>query len=562
LDDASLRSESTNAPGRRSENLHAAANPARELLEAAAFVALFVGLEWLSFLHEQDGYSVTPWNPGLGIAFAMIIYRGPLYGLLLFLGVLLIEVFVVHSTPPWPILISIGITVAASYSLAAIAARRWLRLDSPLEGASEVIVIVIAGVLGAAVDAVTLSALLYAVSGYEQLLQSMLPLFVGDVIGIAVFSPLALRLMRYRSQPPAAPRLREVGEAMAYLAVTALALVIALYPAEGWPRDMFYLLFLPIGVASIRFGVDGACASLAAAQLGLITILHFHGFDVGRFTEYQVMMFVLTLTGLIVGGLSSERQAAEAGRRRAARRIAELQAEATRVARFNIMSGMSAALAHEINQPFTAARALARAIEELLRRPGADTDRAAANAASLVTHIDTAGAIINRMRAFLRRGEPHISTVELEKLIEDSIALVRPLALSRQIQLTVQVPSPAPLVYADPIQVQQVLMNLVLNAIESIAESGAPDARVGLRVNCTATEVEIAVLDNGIGIPRERTENLFEPLNTTRPGGMGLGLSISKSIVEAHGGRIWLHSGAPGLTEFRFTLPLESHRRA
>jgi two-component system sensor kinase FixL len=274
------------------------------------------------------------------------------------------------------------------------------------------------------------------------------------------------------------------------------------------------------------------------------------------------MMFVLTLTGLIVGGLSSERQAAEAGARRAARRIAELQAEATRVARFNIMSGMSAALAHEINQPFTAARALARAIEEILRRPAADTDRAAANAARLVTHIDTAGAIISRMREFLRRGEPHMSTVELEKLIEDSIALVRPLALSRQIRLTVELPSPAPILHADPIQVQQVIMNLVLNAIESIAESGAVDGRVRVHASCMETEVEIGVVDNGIGIPVARTEHLFEPLNTTRPGGMGLGLSISRSIVEAHGGRIWLHTGSPGLTEFRFTLPFDRHRRA
>jgi C4-dicarboxylate-specific signal transduction histidine kinase len=277
-----------------------------------------------------------------------------------------------------------------------------------------------------------------------------------------------------------------------------------------------------------------------------------------QFTDYQVTMLVLTLTGLIIGGLSSARQAAEEATRRAARRIAELQAEATRATRFNIMSSMSAALAHEINQPFTAARALARAIEELLRRPEVDAERARNNAASLVGHIDTAGAIINRMRAFLRRGEPHISTVELETLVDDSMALVRPLAASRRIEMDVELPPQPQTIHVDSVQMQQVIMNLVLNGIEAVAESDIRDGRVCLRIERLETEVQFAVRDNGAGISGERAANLFEPLNTTRIGGMGLGLSISKSIVEAHGGRIWLHTGAAGRTEFRFTLPIQA----
>lgn len=534
----------------------------RRFLEALAFLALFVGLEWLSFLHEQDGYSVTPWNPGLGIAFAMIVYRGPWYGVLLFAGIILAELAVVSGTPPWPVLIGISAAVAAAYSIAAIAARRWLKLDSPLDGAGELVVIVLAGAIGAALDAALLSTLLHAVSGYERLLEALLPLLVGDLIGIAVFTPLALRLVRHRLRPPQRIPARAVAEASGYFVLIALGVLVALYPAEGWPRDMFYLLFLPVGVAAIRFGVDGACASLAIAQLVLVGILHFHGFDVRDFTEYQVMMFVLTLTGLLVGGLSSEREAADARARRAVRRIAELQAEATRASRFNIMSGMSAALAHEINQPFTAARALARAIEELLRQPGVDTTRAAANAAKLVAQVDAAGAIIHRMREFLRRGRPHVSTVGLDRLIADSIALVQPVAASRGVELAVEMPSASPPVHVDPIQVQQVVMNLVLNAVESIGASGAPGGHVRLRVQCTAAEVEIAVTDNGAGVAPESAPRLFEPLYTTRPDGMGLGLSICKSIVEAHGGRIWLQADASGGTEFRFTIPLENQPRA
>jgi signal transduction histidine kinase len=529
----------------------------RRIIAAVSFVALFLGLEWLSFLHEQGGRSVTPWNPGLGVAFAIVIYRGLPYAALLFMGVLLTELLVVQNPLDWPVALGLSVAVAFSYSLAAMVLRRWLAIDSPLDAAG-VVAMVVAGGIAAALDAAAGSALLYWVNAFEQFSNVMLPLFIGDLIGIAVFAPLTFRLIQCLRSLPPLPEARSVGEPAAYFVLIILALVVALYPAEGWPRNMFYLLFLPVGVASIRFGIDGACASLAVAQLVLVAILHLHRFDLNQFTDYQVTMLVLTLTGLIVGGLSSARHAAEEATRHAARRIAELQAEATRAARFNIMSSMSAALAHEINQPLTAARALARAVEELLRKPEIDADRARTNAAKLVGHIDTTGAIINRMRAFLRRGEPHISTAELGTVVDDSLALVRPLAASRGIELGVDLPSQPQTLHVDSVQLQQVIMNLVLNAIEAVAQSGTRQGRVLLRVERLENEVEFAVRDNGAGISLDRVENLFEPLNTTRPGGMGLGLSICKSIVEAHGGRIWLHIGQVGQTEFRFRLPIET----
>jgi len=559
LEHASKHTDSLGSAARECGGSAAAAHFARlrKAGAAVAFIALFLALEWLSFLHEQGGRSVTPWNPGLGVAFAMVLYRGLPYAVLLFAGVLVTELLVVRNPLEWPVALGLSVAVGFSYSIPAMAVRRWTHIDSPPDAAS-LVAMVTAGGIAAALHAVTVPALLHLTSAFEQAFDVVLPLFVGDLIGIAVFAPLTFRLIQYRLTPPPLPDARSLVEPAAYLVLIILALVVALYPAEGWPRDMFYLLFLPVGVASIRFGVDGACASLAVAQLVLVGILHLYRFDLDQFTDYQVTMLVLTLTGLIVGALASARQAAEEATRRAARRIAELQAQATRAARFNIVSSMSAALVHEINQPFTAARALARAIEELLRKPEVDAERARTNAASLVRQIDTAGAIINRMRAFLRRGEPHVSTVELERLVDDSLALVRPLAASRRIELDVEVPARRQTLRGDPVQLQQVIMNLVLNAIEAVTESSPADGRVSLRVAPLDDEVELSVRDNGAGISAERAGELFEPLYTTRREGMGLGLSICRSIVEAHGGRIWLHTGLPGSTEFRFTLPVDS----
>ena len=138
------------------------------------------------------------------------------------------------------------------------------------------------------------------------------------------------------------------------------------------PNDykFFSLLFLPVVVAAVRHGIDGSCLALAATQLGLVALLHQYGYDAAAFTEFQIVMLVLTMTGLLVGVVVSERRA---GRLRGApgRGAPQAkQAEASHAARFNLVSGMASALAHEINQPMTAARALARSAQQILRHAG------------------------------------------------------------------------------------------------------------------------------------------------------------------------------------------------
>src|SRR6202043_1750081 len=151
-------------------------------------------------------------------------------------------------------------------------------------------------------------------------------------------------------------------------------------------------------------GIDGACFSLAVTQFSLIGLLHFSGYDASEFTEFQTLMLVLTVTGLIVGVVVSERKISDRIARDAQARLVERQAEAAQVARVNLVSGMASALAHEINQPMTAARGLRRFRQHLLRTPGSDLSPADSNLTTLLTHIDPAGHILRRMRNFIRRG--------------------------------------------------------------------------------------------------------------------------------------------------------------
>jgi two-component system sensor kinase FixL len=163
------------------------------------------------------------------------------------------------------------------------------------------------------------------------------------------------------------------------------------------------------------------------------------------------------------------------------------------------------------------------------------------------------------MREFLRRGEPHISTINIKTLVDDALILVGAQAASAQIRVETDIPPDLPPVHSDRVQLQQVILNLVHNSIDAIASSGSREGVI--RIKATEQQdparVEIAVSDNGPGIAPTLAERLFDPLTTSKRDGLGLGLSICATIVQSHHGRLWLHSGAPGATEFRFWIPLQ-----
>jgi two-component system, LuxR family, sensor kinase FixL len=527
-------------------------------LTAVALLLTYIGLEWVSFIHEHEGVPATPWNPGLGVAFAVLVLRGPAYGLPLFVGVLIAEIFVLHTDLTAPIIVAMAAVISASFSAAAVVARRHLQLDVGLSHVRDVLVLLAVGTAAAAMSAVLVSLLLLAADELTigDLTQSSFPLFVGDIIGIAVMTPLLLRLSLRR--PDIAPKalLSLIPELILYLLVIALTLWMIVGSTSASHYKFLPLLFLPVVAASVRHGIDGSCVTLAITQLSLVAVLHKYGHGAAAFTEFQIVMLILTTTGLIVGVVVSERQRADLLARRAETRLKEMQADAASAARMNMVSGMAAALAHEINQPMTAARALARSVQEILRTPKPDAQRADTNLSTLVAQIDHAAAVVRRIREFLRRGPPHFRTREIKSILEDALVLAGPDAAANRITIVLEVDDALPTVFGDQVQLQQVLLNLLHNAVEAILESRRTDGRIGVTAHLSmdGATVEISVVDNGIGIPP--TLPLFEPLSSSKKDGLGLGLSICASIIQAHGGRIWLHSGDAGCTEFRVSLPV------
>ena len=405
--------------GKRAAAALAGAAQARELIGLLAFVLVYVALEWVSYSHEYLGVPVTPWNPGVGVAFGLIVLKSAAYGLALFAGVVMAEVLVLETQLAWPAVLVVAAVVAATYTIAAAVARRQLHLYA-MDDVRDVLVLLSAGTLGAAVVALLFSALLLIDQevGNDDLTKSVLPLFVGDMIGIAVMTPLLLRLSHLWQQRAVwkewlrSPPFAVLAEIALFVLVTGFALWMIVGSVRPNDYKYFSLLFLPVVVVAVRHGFDGACLALASTQLGLVALLRAYGYDAASFTEFQIVMLVLTMTGLLVGGVVSERERADLAARRAKTRVREAELEAARAARFNMVSGMASALAHEISQPMTAARALARSAQQLIDGGADDIDRAKSNLASLVAQIDHAADVIRRMREFLRRGQPHVSTLQ------------------------------------------------------------------------------------------------------------------------------------------------------
>jgi two-component system, LuxR family, sensor kinase FixL len=245
----------------------------------------------------------------------------------------------------------------------------------------------------------------------------------------------------------------------------------------------------------------------------------------------------------------------------AKRRIQDLQAELLHSSRLSAMGQMASTMAHELNQPLTAVMNYLEAARHLLERGPEAADRVTNLIGRAVAQAERAGEVIRQLRQFVRRGETDRRTQSLNKLVEEALALALVGARQSGVRVALDLAPDLPAVHADAVQIQQVLINLVRNAVEAMQEVERRELGITTRKLPDGT-AEVQVIDSGPGIPREIAECLFQPFVTTKASGMGLGLSICRQIVEAHQGQLSAAPNEPGGTVFRITLPLSTNDAA
>ncbi len=269
--------------------------------------------------------------------------------------------------------------------------------------------------------------------------------------------------------------------------------------------------------------------------------------------EIFSVAIVVVLQTLLISVLLFERRRrsfAEAESRRRLLEVAHLNRAAT-------VSAMSASITHEINQPLGAILSNAEAAEEIIKSDRFDRAELAAILADIRRDDLRAAEIIRSMRGLLRRSEIVSREFDLNDCIRDALGIIGPEARSRRVALTANQETGVLPVRADPVHLQQVVLNLAINGMDAM-QNGPPDARaMEIRTVRTGTsEVTVTVSDNGTGIPEDRLKGIFEPFYTTKAQGTGLGLSIAHTIVKTYGGTIWAENRQGGGAVFRFTLPL------
>jgi len=223
------------------------------------------------------------------------------------------------------------------------------------------------------------------------------------------------------------------------------------------------------------------------------------------------------------------------------------------MSRVSMMGEFAASLAHEIKQPIAAAVLRARTGLRWLQRQPPQTEKAHEILSRIIEDVTRASTIVDRNRLLYKRETSKPETVNLNEVIRETTALLQEKASQNSIQICTELDAMLPIISADRVQVQQVLMNLILNGLEAMTERRGELTITSERGE--HSQVLISVRDSGVGLPVENPERIFEAFFTSKPEGTGMGLSISRRIIEAHGGRLWAAARPGGGAIFHFTLP-------
>jgi signal transduction histidine kinase len=496
----------------------------------AAYLGLYLLLDWASYVEPLPHTSITPWNPNTGVVMALLLARGvrwaPLVAVSIFTGELLIDV----DPPHWPVLAMTSVYLAGVYACAAWILRR-RNLAHPIRTPGDAAWF--AGVVGIASGV--------AASGYVALLSSAGQLdpidtgasiaryWIGEFSGIIALTPvLLLRVNR-------AALWDEIQRNTRALVLPALGTLVGLGFAFGLAaaRDvrLFYPLFIPVTWIALRYGVAGAMISVSLVQAALVAALELTPGSIPLF-DVQFPLLALGVTALFLGALASQRDLA-------LRQVRDQDAVLQRSLRFAVAGQLASALTHELNQPMTALLSYVRAAEVLTEPPAAADQRLVDTLHKAGKEALRAAAVLRRLREFYRGEGVRLEPTDLVAVFAHVAGVLQDRMRRGAVEFELRTREGLPRVIVDRTQLEIVVHNLLsnsLDAFDSLPPHRIQPRRIEISAQTHGAEVLVAVDDSGPGVAASLGERLFEPFVTTKTSGMGLGLSLSRTLLRHQGG--------------------------
>jgi signal transduction histidine kinase len=326
--------------------------------------------------------------------------------------------------------------------------------------------------------------------------------------------------------------------------------------AVAWPINGPASCFLLAVMVSSLFG--GLGPGLLAVALSAVAYERFFVWRATPPTDepVAVLRFAAFLVAtLVVTGLIEMKRRAEESHARAEEALRQSQADLERISRLTTLAELTASLAHEVNQPIAAAVTDASTCLRWLMRDPLDVEEARQAASRVVTDATRASDIINRIRSLFKKGIPQRELVDVNEVIREMVVLLRGEATRHSMLVRTELAADIPEVMGDRVQLQQVLMNLMINSIDAMRNVEGTRELAVKSQRGENQHLVVSVSDTGLGLPREQTDQIFNAFFTTKPHGTGMGLRISRSIVESHGGRLWAADNFPRGAIFHLTLP-------
>lgn len=507
--------------------LPAAATTLSRWAVSLLYVVTYVAFDGISYVQPVLKLGITPWSPQTGLTVAYLLWLGPRWAPFTAVAAFLAELLVRGAPAGWAPHALASVWIAASY--AAFAALRGRALaQAALEALAPALRFLAAAVVAALVAAVGYVGcfLLTRTLPLDAAVSSLARYWIGDVNGILMVTLLLLAL------PRVAEALRALSAAWTVALAQALVVVLSVWLLFGLDvsdeQRFFYPLFVPMIWIAVRWGAVGALLAALVIQVGIVVAMRDTPFG-APLLDLQLLNLTLTLTGLLLGVAVTERA-------RARSEAQERDRQLSRAMRFAVAGEMASALTHELNQPITALVSYLQA-SQIMSGPASGGDaRLSQTLSKAAGEAIRAAEVMRRLRDFYQgTGPPTAGPAHAMACIASVRELLEQRLHRQGVTMRVTHGAVLPLMAAGRTQVEMVLHNLLSNAVDSLrASSGARELLVDASLQ--SGQVALAVHDSGAGVAADAQAQLFEPFNTTKPDGMGLGLAISRNLLRAQGG--------------------------